>query len=214
MINRSPIRSVKSFSESRTLSDVYSIRLDWTGQRYVMKFLFMDRRKYKVVHTELSWVLKGHAVSVDICKYWCRKFKAGDFSMDDRVRPGRPPIELSGAIMSLLSDEPFLSSRVLAARLSSTHQTIKRVLVSDLRRRKLVRRWIPHDLSEANRRERVLKANLHLKELQADEWNEFANTMTGDESWFCLSDESDSMFATLPFNFRSGHFWRPATGLP
>jgi hypothetical protein len=27
--------------------------------------------------------------------------------MGDRVTPGRPPIELSGAIMSLLSDEPF-----------------------------------------------------------------------------------------------------------
>jgi hypothetical protein len=97
-----------------------------------MKFLFMDRRKDKAIHTELSRVLKGHAVSVDVCKYWRRKFRAGDFSMDDRVRPGRPPIELSGAIMSLLSDEPFLSARVLAVRLSSTHQTIKRVLVSDL----------------------------------------------------------------------------------
>jgi hypothetical protein len=97
-----------------------------------MKFLFMDGRKYKVIHTELSRVLKGHAVSVDICKYRCRKFKAGDFSMDDRVRPGRPPIEPSGTIMSLLSDEPFLSARVLAVRLSSTHQIIKRVLVSDL----------------------------------------------------------------------------------
>jgi hypothetical protein len=145
-----------------------------------MKFLFMEGRKYKAAHTEMNRVLKGHAVSVDVCKYWCRKFKAGDFSMDDRVRPGRPPIELSGAIMSLLSDEPFLSARVLAVRLSSTHQTIKRVLVSDLGMRKFVIRWIPHDLSETNRRERVLKANLFLEELRADEGNEFMNTMTGD----------------------------------
>jgi hypothetical protein len=126
--------------------------------------------------------------------------------MDGRVRPGRPPIELSGAIMSLLSNEPFLSARVLAVRLPSAHQTIKRVLLSDLGMRKFVRRWIPYDLNEANRRKRVLKANLLLEELRADEGNEFANTMTGDESWFCLSYESDSMFATLTFNFRSGHF--------
>jgi hypothetical protein len=122
-------------------------------------------------------------------------------------------MELSGAIMSLLSNKPFLSARVLAVRLSSTHQTIKRVLVSDRGMRQSVRRWIPHDLSEANRRERVLKANLFLEELRADEGNEFANTMTGDESWFYLSYESDSMFATLTFNFRSGQFWRPAAGL-
>jgi hypothetical protein len=108
--------------------------------------------------------------------------------------------------MSLLSHEPFPSARVLAVRLSSTHQTIKRVMVSDLRMRKFVRRWIPYDLSEANRRERVVKANLLLEELRADEGNEFANTMTGDESWFYLSYELDSMFATLTFNFRSGHF--------
>jgi hypothetical protein len=171
-----------------------------------MKDLFMDGRKYMAIHTELSRVLKGYVISVDVCKYWCRKFKAGDFSMDDRVRPGRPPMELSSAIMSLLSDEPFLSARVLAVRLSSTHQTIERVLVSDLGMRKFVKRWIPHDLSEANRRERVLKANLLLEELPADEGNEFAKTMTGDESWFFLSYESDSMFATLTFNFRSGYF--------
>jgi hypothetical protein len=73
--------------------------------------------------------------------------------MDDRVRPERPPIELSGAITSLLSDEPFLSARTLAVQLSPTHQTIKRVLVSDLGMRKFVRRWIPHNLSEANQRE-------------------------------------------------------------
>jgi hypothetical protein len=126
--------------------------------------------------------------------------------MDDRVRPGRFPIELSSAIMSLLTDEPFLSARVLPVRVSSTHQTIKRVLVSDLGMRKFVRRWIPHDLSETNRRKRVLKVNLLLEELRADEGNEFANTMTGDESGFCLSYESDSMFATHTFNIRSGHF--------
>jgi hypothetical protein len=99
--------------------------MDRTEQRYAMKFLVMDGRKYKAIHTELSRVLKGHTVSVDVCKSWCRKFKAGDFSMDDRVRPGRPPIELSGAIMSLLRDKPFVSARVLSIRLSSTHQTIK-----------------------------------------------------------------------------------------
>jgi hypothetical protein len=102
--------------------------------------------------------------------------------MDDQVRLGMPPIEFSGAIMSLLSDESFLSARILAVRLSPTHQTIKRVLVRDLGMRKFVRRWILLDLSEANQRERVLKAILFLEQLRADEGNEFANTMTCDES--------------------------------
>jgi hypothetical protein len=127
--------------------------MDRTEQRNMMKFLFMNGRKYKAIHTELGRVLKKHAVPVDVCKYWWRKFKVSDFSMDDRVRQGRPPIELSGAIRSLLREEPFLSARILAVRLSSTHQTIKRVLVSDLGMRTFVRRYIPHGLSEANRGE-------------------------------------------------------------
>jgi hypothetical protein len=60
--------------------------------------------------------------------------------MDNRVSPRKPPTGLSGAIMNLLSDKPFLSARVLAVRLSSTHQTIKQVLVSDLGMREFVRR--------------------------------------------------------------------------
>jgi hypothetical protein len=180
--------------------------MERTEQRYVMKFLFMDGSKYKGIYTRNLAEFSSDMVSVDACKYCCRKFKAGDFSMDERVRPERPPIELSGAIISLLSDQPFLSARVLIVRLSSTHQTIKQVLVSDLGMRKLARRWISHDSSEANRRERVIKANLLLEELQADEGNEFANTMTGDQSWFFLSYESDSMLAKVTFNFRSGHF--------
>jgi hypothetical protein len=39
-----------------------------------------------------------------------------------------------------------------------------------------------HDLSEANQRERVIRPKLLLEELRADEGNEFANIMTGDES--------------------------------
>jgi hypothetical protein len=50
-------------------------------------------------------------------------------------------------------------------------------------------------LSEANRSERDLKANLLQEELRADEGNELANTITGDENWFFFSYESDSMFA-------------------
>jgi chemotaxis methyl-accepting protein methylase len=34
-----------------------------------------------------------------------------------------------------------------------------------------------------------------MEELRVDEWNQFVNTITGKESWFFLSYESDSMFA-------------------
>jgi hypothetical protein len=50
--------------------------MDRTEQMYVMKFLFMDGRKYKAIHIERSRVLKGHAASLDLCKRWYRKFKA------------------------------------------------------------------------------------------------------------------------------------------
>jgi hypothetical protein len=68
--------------------------------------------------------------------------------MDDRVSPRRLPIELFGAIMSLLSDEPFHVARVLAVRLSSRDQTVKRIVLHDLGMRKSGRRWMQHHLSD------------------------------------------------------------------
>jgi hypothetical protein len=171
-----------------------------------MKFLLMDGKNTRQITPNLAEFSRDIPSRLMFANIGVESSRRPDFSMDERLRAGRPRIELFGAIMSLLSDEPFLSARILAVRLSSTHQTIKRVLVNDLGMRKFVRRWILHDLSEVNRREQVLKADLLLEELRADERNEFANIMTGDGSWFCLSSESDSMFATLTFNFRSGHF--------
>jgi hypothetical protein len=96
----------KIVSRLRRLLYVYDFIMDRIEQRYIMKFLFMDGKGYKAIHTELSRVLKEHAVTIDVCTYWCRRFKAGDFSMDDQARPGRPPTLLADAIMAMLADEP------------------------------------------------------------------------------------------------------------
>jgi hypothetical protein len=53
--------------------------MDRTEQRYVMKFLFMDGRKYKAIHTELSRVLKGHAVSVEFANIRVERSKLATF---------------------------------------------------------------------------------------------------------------------------------------
>jgi hypothetical protein len=78
--------------------------------------------------------------------------------------------------MAMPADEPFLSARVLAVRPSTTHKTIKHALERGLGMRAFVRRWIPHRLSEPNKRERVIEATSLLEALRADERNNFANT--------------------------------------
>jgi hypothetical protein len=44
-----------------------------------MKFLFMDRRKHKAIHIELSRVLKGHPVSVDVANIGVESSKLAIF---------------------------------------------------------------------------------------------------------------------------------------
>jgi histone-lysine N-methyltransferase SETMAR len=160
-----------------------------------MKFLFVKGLKYKAIHRDLSTVLGEDAVSLDMVKRWCRRFKDGNLCLADENRPGRPKSDLADSISRLLEKESFLSARTLARKLESSPQTIKRVLATDLGMRKFTRRWIPHFLTAAQTVQRVADARRLLKSLKADQKNNFRNIMTGDESWFYYQYESDAMFA-------------------
>ena len=51
--------------------------------------------------------------------------------------------------------------------------------------RKLTSRWVPHDLSDANRRERIEACRENLAKFKEGKWR-LCDVITGDESWFYL----------------------------
>jgi histone-lysine N-methyltransferase SETMAR len=174
---------------------VSQIPMDNFEQRIVMKFLFLQGKGYKAIHTEVHGVLGQEAVSLSTAKRWCQRFKQGQFDLNDEIRPGRPALDIADTISQLLKDEPFLSARVLAKRLGTNPHTIRDVLTRDLGLTRFTRRWVPHELSRANKARRVEDSRLLLEELRKDSRRDFDHIMTGDESWFYYSYDSSSMFA-------------------
>jgi transposase len=120
---------------------------------------------------------------------WCRRFKEGRDSLNDDMRPGRPcsssTPENVNIIQHLVQLEPRTSLRELAESTGMTKDVVRRILTMHLGLRKVCSTWIPHHLSEQNKRERILCAkeiiklfHNHTIEYLLSHW------ATEDESWF------------------------------
>ena len=58
--------------------------------REVLIFFFHLKKTAAEAHQELQKVYEDAALSVTTCRDWFRRFKDGDFDVDDRLREGRP----------------------------------------------------------------------------------------------------------------------------
>jgi transposase len=73
---------------------------------------------------------------------------------------------------------------VLAEAVGSNKDTVRRILEEKLELRKRHALWVPHALTEAQKIQRVdLSRNLR-DTLQSQKFSDFADIITGDESWF------------------------------
>jgi DNA-binding NarL/FixJ family response regulator len=105
-----------------------------------MIFLFLQGKRSKAIHGELSGILEKAAVGLITVKRWSRGFKDGNFSLDDEFRCPRPLGDIEAAISQLLSKGPLLSARVIAKRLAISLHTIKEILTGKLEMRKFTQR--------------------------------------------------------------------------
>jgi hypothetical protein len=65
----------------------------------MIKFLFLQGKRYKAIQRELTALLTEEAVRIETVKRWCQHFKDGDFSVVDDERPGCCVSDLSNAII-------------------------------------------------------------------------------------------------------------------
>jgi histone-lysine N-methyltransferase SETMAR len=87
----------------------------------------------------------------------------------------------------VLSEQPFSSTKYIAAQLHVSRAVVKRTLVKVLGMKKYSLRWVPHDLSEHQKAQRVIDSQSLLEALMEDAENNFVNIVTGDESWYYWS---------------------------
>uniref|UniRef100_W6NEW6 Transposase domain containing protein n=1 Tax=Haemonchus contortus TaxID=6289 RepID=W6NEW6_HAECO len=111
---------------------------------------------------------------------WHNRFASGDISLEDKVRSGRARNIDEDELLRAVTANPEATTRELSTILGCSHSTIENFLhVHGYR--KVLSRWIPHRLTDAQKQARVNICESLL--FQPNRKDFLADLVTGDESW-------------------------------
>ena len=155
--------------------------------RAVAYFEFLQGHSAPATYDNMCAAFKKEVVCKRTVYRWFEEFGSGDFSLEDKPRSGRPPVLENEALENALKEKPNATTRELARRLGSTHQTINSQLRA-LGYRKVLSVWIPHELRDSDRANRMsICQSLLLRPHRKDF---LRNVVTGDESWVLYANHT------------------------
>jgi len=121
-----------------------------------------------------------NAVSDTTCKKWYKKFRQGDFSLEDESGVGRPQKSETNELRALLDINSAQTEKELAEQLGVTQQTIS-VRLHTMGKVQKEGRWVPHELSEDNKNRRRDTALTLLSKFRKKDF--LHKIITDDEKW-------------------------------
>ena len=118
---------------------------------------------------------------------WFNQFKRGVDDLKDKHRKGRPITETIHAnierVRAVIENDPWCTYDEIEAQTTLSRGTIEAIIHEHLKMKKLVSRWVPHELTEQNRKDRVRMCLENLAKFEDGTWR-LCDVVTGDESWF------------------------------
>jgi histone-lysine N-methyltransferase SETMAR len=161
--------------------------------RVVIKFLWRQGKTNKQIHAEMMAVEDFPELSLRTIQKWTQRFNENNLSLEDTPRSGRPKDErIRTRIAEYMDHEPYASAREIANHLECDKNTVTKILRDELHMTKVNIRWIPKDLSDAQKSERVRIATQMLATLSDRE--EYKYVFTQDETWIYLSNPRKMMW--------------------
>ena len=121
--------------------------------RYSMLYDFRAGLKAAESHRRLCKAFLPDVVSKQTVKNWFKRFKSGNYSIDDETRSGRPSELDNQALQQLVESNPRWTTYEVAAILGCDHSTILRYL-GTLGKVPKLGCWVPHELSQRDRDQR------------------------------------------------------------
>ena len=158
-----------------------------TEIRAVIKFFTFEGMSAKGAHDRLLFVLQDNTPSYETTRRWMREFDNGRQSTEDLDRSGRPPCatldEFVSKVQDLLNEDPRMTCEEMAPAIGISKNSVHRILREKLQKRKIVAKWVPHFLSEDQKKSRKDTATEHLRRFQS-EGNRFLERIVAfDETW-------------------------------
>jgi hypothetical protein len=159
----------------------------------VIKFLWLSGKSSRDIVDEIQRVCGDGKVSLRTVQRWICRFKNGEISLEDRERSGRPKnMELRKDVQALIDGDPFALAREIAHHLGCDKDTVVKIMREDLQMSKVNVRWIPKQLSDFQKSERVRIANEMLDILTDQRQHELLYTQ--DETWVHLENPRKMMW--------------------
>jgi len=169
-------------------------------QRLAIKFCFKAGKSATETLQMVNAAYGDQALSRSNLFRWYGRFRDGREDIEDDPRSGRPTECRNNnnvKISQLLLQNSHLSLRMLADAVNIGKDTVRKIVVEDLRKRKICSRFVPHSLTPEQKDRRIAACRDVIA--TADSGPDFfKKIVTGDETW---------CFAYDPINKRQSATW-------
>jgi len=141
----------------------------------------------RIIYDELCSVFGDQAPALRTVEWWFKLFREGREDVEDEERPGRPITETTSGnieqVRSLINDNPHITIQEMEVQAGLSHGTIHRIITDHLNLKKLIARYIPKQLTDSQKAERVRICKENLEKFESGAWR-LCDVIAGDESWF------------------------------
>ena len=111
------------------------------------------------IYDELYSFCGDQAPSYAIAKRWAKWFREGREEVEDEARPGRPVTETTSEnieqVRLIIDDDPHITIEEMQEQTGLSHGTVQRIITDHLNLKKVTARYIPKNLTDFQRAERV-----------------------------------------------------------
>lgn len=164
-----------------------SARVTNLDQRSYIKIETLRGRTPTEIYNALREVCGDTTVNRSTISRWASKFKAGQESIKDDPRSGRPRTSTdatSAAIVATIIDEDRrMTLEEIACEANISKASVAYIMKEMLKKRKISARWVPHSLSPEQREQRVVIATQLLDRFHREGEDFLKRIVAIDESW-------------------------------
>lgn len=153
--------------------------------RHILLYYYNKEKTATYAHQKICAVYGKDTIKLRACQKWFKKFRGGDFSIQDKARCGRPTNIIDDDLKALIDDDRHITVRQVAEKLNSSKTTIADRL-SKLGYSKKLDVWVPHNLTESQLLVRITTCDFLLKRNQNEPF--LKRLITGDEKWIVYNN--------------------------
>jgi [histone H3]-lysine36 N-dimethyltransferase SETMAR len=163
--------------------------------REVLLYCFNWKKSEAEAHRMLVEVYCENAPTDKSCREWFRRFKDGDFSVEDKPRPGQPKKFEEKKLEALLDEDPTQTQDELADTLEVTQQAVS-VRLKSIGMIQKQSHWVSHELKPRDVERRFFSYEQLIERQKRKGF--LHRIMTGDEKWIFYDIPKKKKYYAVP----------------